>query len=150
MTTLADCPLCQGSAEDVLWRNSQLRVIAVDASDHPGFTRVIWDDHVSEMTQLRPQQRHELMQAVWAVERVQRQILQPDKVNLAALGNVVPHLHWHVIPRWAMDTHFPEPIWAEPPSRTPADQQAWHERRAAIEAQLTAYRNALQTALAAL
>lgn len=150
MTTLADCPLCQSNAEDVLWRSSQLRVIAVNDSDHPGFTRVIWNDHVSEMTELGPQQRHELMQAVWAVERVQRQILQPDKVNLAALGNVVPHLHWHVIPRWTVDTHFPEPIWAAPPSRTAADQQAWQERRAAISAQLAAYRDALQAALAVL
>jgi diadenosine tetraphosphate (Ap4A) HIT family hydrolase len=37
--------------------------------------------------------------------------LQPAKVNLAALGNVVPHLHWHVVARFAWDSHFPQPIW---------------------------------------
>jgi diadenosine tetraphosphate (Ap4A) HIT family hydrolase len=40
--------------------------------------------------------------------------MQPDKINLASLGNVVPHLHWHVIPRFADDAHFPSPIWASP------------------------------------
>jgi diadenosine tetraphosphate (Ap4A) HIT family hydrolase len=33
-------------------------------------------------------------------------------VNLASLGNITPHLHWHVIPRFADDPHFPNPIWA--------------------------------------
>jgi len=43
---------------------------------------------------------------------VLRDTLQPDKINLASLGNQVPHLHWHVIPRFADDAHFPDPIWA--------------------------------------
>jgi diadenosine tetraphosphate (Ap4A) HIT family hydrolase len=41
-----------------------------------------------------------------------REVMQPDKVNLASLGNVVPHLHWHVIPRYTDDAHFPAPVWA--------------------------------------
>jgi diadenosine tetraphosphate (Ap4A) HIT family hydrolase len=32
-------------------------------------------------------------------------------MNLASLGNVTPHLHWHVIPRFADDSHFPQPVW---------------------------------------
>jgi diadenosine tetraphosphate (Ap4A) HIT family hydrolase len=40
--------------------------------------------------------------------------MRPDKINLASLGNMTPHLHWHVIPRHAGDRHFPRPIWAEP------------------------------------
>jgi diadenosine tetraphosphate (Ap4A) HIT family hydrolase len=39
--------------------------------------------------------------------------MNPDKINLASLGNVVPHLHWHVIPRFADDAHFPSPVWAQ-------------------------------------
>jgi diadenosine tetraphosphate (Ap4A) HIT family hydrolase len=49
---------------------------------------------------------------VFAVESVLREQLDPHKINLASLGNVVPHLHWHVIPRYTDDPHFPQPIWS--------------------------------------
>ncbi len=39
-------------------------------------------------------------------------LLRPAKINLASLGNVVPHLHWHVVARFEWDSHFPQPIWA--------------------------------------
>ena len=52
------------------------------------------------------------MQAVALVEQTLREQLQPTKINLAALGNVVPHLHWHVIARFDWDSHFPAPVWA--------------------------------------
>jgi diadenosine tetraphosphate (Ap4A) HIT family hydrolase len=52
------------------------------------------------------------MAIVFAVEQVLRELLQPEKINLASLGNQVPHLHWHVIPRFSDDAHFPDPIWA--------------------------------------
>ena len=64
------------------------------------------------MTDLDGPDRALLMQAVWRVEAVMREVLQPTKINLASLGNVVPHLHWHVIPRWSDDSRFPQPIWA--------------------------------------
>jgi len=50
---------------------------------------------------------------------VLRQALGPSKINLASLGNMVPHLHWHVIARFDWDSHFPNPIWGER-RRTPA------------------------------
>jgi len=39
-------------------------------------------------------------------------VQRPDKVNLASFGNMTPHLHWHVIPRWRDDSHFPQSIWS--------------------------------------
>ena len=48
---------------------------------------------------------------VCAAERTLRRLLAPTKMNLASLGNVVPHVHWHVIPRFEDDPHFPQPIW---------------------------------------
>jgi diadenosine tetraphosphate (Ap4A) HIT family hydrolase len=51
---------------------------------------------------------------VLRTEKAIRHVMQPDKINLASLGNVVPHLHWHVIPRWRDDRHFPAPVWAAP------------------------------------
>ena len=49
----ASCPLCRAENETVLWQNSRLRVIAVnDTPAAPAFCRVIWRDHVAEMTDL--------------------------------------------------------------------------------------------------
>ena len=51
------------------------------------------------------------MQVVCQVEQLIRDVIEPHKVNLASFGNFVPHLHWHVIPRWEDDAYFPESIW---------------------------------------
>lgn len=112
------CPLCDHSGEVLLWHDAFCRVIWVEEPDYPGFCRVILNAHVKEMTDLAAADRQRFMDVVWAVERALRDELNPDKINLASLGNVVPHLHWHVIPRFAADRHFPDPIWAPP--RRPA------------------------------
>lgn len=107
------CELCDRTGGELLWRDERCRVVHVDEPGYPGFCRVIWERHVKEMTDLSDDERLHLMEVVFAVESVLREQLAPDKVNLASLGNVVPHLHWHVIPRFADDPHFPSPIWAE-------------------------------------
>ena len=105
------CELCEAEGGRLILSNEFLRVVLVDEPGFPGFTRVIWNDHVREMSDLAAGQQQRLMQTVFAVERAQRAVLAPEKVNLASLGNVTPHLHWHVIPRFADDSHFPHPIW---------------------------------------
>ncbi|MCK6390536.1 MAG: HIT family protein [Azonexus sp.] len=108
------CVLCEQQGGDVLWQSALCRVVAVDEPGYPGFCRVILNAHVREMSDLDTESRERLMRVVFGVETVVRSLYQPDKVNLASLGNVVPHLHWHVIPRWQDDRHFPDPIWALP------------------------------------
>lgn len=108
------CPLCDSSADRILWQDRDCRVIRVDDADYPGFCRVIWNAHVAEMTDLTPTQRDHLMKVVYATEQVLRELFRPHKINLASLGNMVPHMHWHVIARQRDDRHFPQPIWAEP------------------------------------
>ncbi|MGE5161198.1 MAG: HIT family protein [Betaproteobacteria bacterium] len=107
------CELCEGDGGRLVLSNEFLRVVLVDDADFPGFARVIWNDHVREMSDLAAQEQQRLMQAVFAVERAQRAVLAPAKINLASLGNVTPHLHWHVIPRFADDSHYPQPVWAQ-------------------------------------
>lgn len=108
------CELCESAGGDLLWRDECLRVVRVRDPDYPGFCRVIWQTHVKEMTDLAPADRAHFMDVVFAVERSLRALLQPDKINLASLGNMTPHLHWHVIPRFTTDRHFPNPIWGSP------------------------------------
>jgi diadenosine tetraphosphate (Ap4A) HIT family hydrolase len=53
------------------------------------------------------------MKVVFAVETAIREVMHPDKINLASLGNKTPHVHWHIIPRFKNDKHFPNSHWAE-------------------------------------
>lgn len=148
-TQPANCPLCDYLDDGrLIYRNAQLRVIDAAEPDFPGFTRVVWNTHISEMTDLSDTQRSLLMESVWKVEQVLRQQLRPNKVNVAQLGNQVPHLHWHVIPRWTADSHFPNAIWAAPAQRSPTQTQAWDKLRSEIQERVPAYHDALRQALA--
>ncbi len=118
--TQAGCELCEQEGGIPVFRNDALRVIRAQDTDHPAFYRVIWNAHVAEWTGLPPPDRSASMQAVAKVETVLRQALQPTKVNLASLGNVVPHLHWHVIARFDWDARWPAPVWA-PKNKEVAD-----------------------------
>ncbi len=133
------CPLCGEDRGLVVFRNALLRVVLIDEADYPGFARVIVNAHVREMTDLAAADRVRLLSAVFAVEAAQREVLAPDKINLASLGNQVPHLHWHVIPRYADDAHFPQPIWGQR-QRDPDPHRltSRRERLALLQANLVA------------
>ncbi len=90
----------------------KFRVVHADEAGFPAFYRVIWHDHASEFSDLDGADRAYCMEAVTVVEQCLRDILSPTKINLAALGNMVAHLHWHVIARFDWDSHFPAPVWA--------------------------------------
>ena len=109
---VAGCELCELSAPTVV-DNDKFAVILVDDANYPGFARVIWKDHVREVSDLADEDRLLLNDAVYKLELAVREVMRPLKVNVASLGNVVPHLHWHVIPRHADDAHFPAPVWAQ-------------------------------------
>jgi len=89
-----------------------IRVGGQEGLDYPGFCRVIWRSHVGEMSDLAGPDRRRLMTLVFATESALRRLYAPAKINLASLGNLVPHLHWHVIPRFRDDPNFPAPIWS--------------------------------------
>ena len=95
----------------MIWQSPLCRVVLVDDPYYPGFCRVILNRHEKEMTDLPQAESEHVMQVVFAVERVLRQLLQPEKINLASFGNMTPHVHWHVMPRFADDRHFPQPLW---------------------------------------
>jgi len=107
------CELCETSGGELIHQVELFRVVLVDDANYPGFCRVIWRDHVKEITDLNELDRMLMMDVMWQVEQVVRDVMQPEKINLASLGNMVPHLHWHVIPRYIDDAHFPAPVWAE-------------------------------------
>jgi len=121
-----DCELCGSPGGEVVWESALCRVVTVADPDYPGYCRIILHQHLREMTDLPHQDRMQLMRIVFAVESAVRRLYQPDKINLASLGNMTPHVHWHLIPRWQDDRHFPHSVWATPErinasSRRPVD-----------------------------
>ena len=121
---MTNCVLCKDELKpeegQLIWRGDDCRVILVNDPDLPGFCRVIWNRHVAEMTDLSYGERDHLMTLVFAVEEAVRHVMHPDKVNIAALGNIVPHIHWHVIPRFKDDPFFPGSAWSKKTQETKA------------------------------
>jgi len=132
---MSNCVLCKDALSpaegELIWRGDDCRVILIHDPDLPGFCRVIWNRHVSEMSELTYGERDLLMNLVFAVERAIKSTMDPFKINLASLGNQVPHLHWHVIPRYKDDAFFPNTAWSARARETPAAIIGERQKRAA-------------------
>ncbi|RIX76658.1 HIT family protein [Acidovorax cavernicola] len=130
MTAVAGCPLCDAPGGRIVFEGAKLRVIHAQEEGFPAFYRVVWRDHAAEFSDLDAADRVLCMEAVVRVEQSLRDALAPTKLNIAALGNMVAHLHWHVIARFDWDSHFPGSVWAGGQRVAPA------ERLAAVQALL--------------
>ena len=84
---------------------------------------------IREIHQLEPQDQQCLMQEITHVSRVLETAFKPDKINVAALGNMVPQLHVHIIARFSADPAWPGPVWgAVPPAAyKDGDLDVWVE-----------------------
>ena len=123
---MTNCELCTQDGGEIIFRNDFLRIVLVADADYPGFCRVICNAHIAEMTDLPIPQRSQLMMTVCKVEQAIRHVMRPDKINLASLGNMTPHLHWHVIPRYKEDKHFPQSVWGVAQREaSPAPPSGW-------------------------
>ena len=123
-----NCELCESSGGTLVWNDATCRVVQVAEPGYPGFCRVILNRHAREMTDLPAAERLHVMNVVFAVESALRRLYRPEKINLASFGNMTPHVHWHVIPRWPDDRHFPQPVWGT--AQRPGDAE-----RPAVDAQ---------------
>lgn len=66
---------------------------------------------IVEIVDLSPDDRQTLMQEIAFVSEVMQHLFNPDKLNVATLGNVVPQLHIHMIARYKTDPVWPDPVW---------------------------------------
>lgn len=123
------CPLCLASGGELVAQNEWLRIVLTDEAELPGFCRVIWQKHIAEMSDLSQEERVTLWQILHKVELVIREVMQPEKINLAALGNMVPHLHWHVVPRYRADIYYPGSPWSTPQRASDAKHLAELKQR---------------------
>lgn len=107
------CFFCNNLGGEVLYRNELYRVILVDDANYPGYLRVVLNLHLKELTDLSATDNIVVYTAVIKCEQILRQLFKPEKINLASFGNLTPHVHWHIIPRFLSDRHFPNPTWGE-------------------------------------
>lgn len=133
------CDLCKPTSHQILWQDDFCRVVLLADKDYPAYCRVELLAHIKEMTDLELLSRERLMRVVFKVETAMREIIKPDKINLASLGNKTPHLHWHIVPRFADDKHFPNSHWGE--------KMRENSQKTITEQQLNGFKMAIFSAL---
>lgn len=117
---LVDWPLCQ------------LRLI--NDQQYPWFILVPRREGARDVIDLTEVEQQQLWAESRALSHYLRQDYQPDKLNLAALGNMVPQLHLHHIARFAHDPSWPAPVWGKYPAKAYSTlqlgeiQQRWSVR----------------------
>ncbi|MBZ6068504.1 HIT domain-containing protein [Aeromonas schubertii] len=100
---LGDLPLC--------------RVLLSRDSNYPWLILVPRIDNLREIHHLAEADRQQLMRESCAVAALMEASLQPDKINIGALGNLVPQLHLHHVARFTGDAAWPGPIWGAKPAQ---------------------------------
>ncbi len=114
---MTQCPLCSKWQDEPEFRVAELErcfVILNRDQFFSGYCFVVAKDHVTELFHLEKEVRATIMEEVNAVAAAVAGAFRPDKVNYELLGNMVPHMHWHVVPRFRNDPLWPRPIWSEP------------------------------------
>ncbi len=102
------------------------RVLLAKDANYPWLILVPRRAGVSELTDLPEDEQVQLLQEIRAAATALKATVPCDKLNIAALGNMVPQLHVHVIARTRIDAAWPKPVWGAAPSRAydAADMEA--------------------------
>ncbi|MBF6599940.1 MAG: HIT family protein [Dehalococcoidia bacterium] len=111
-----------------------------------GYTIFLAKRCVPELHELPAPERSLFLDEMATVGEAVHRAFTPRKLNYELLGNGVPHLHWHLVPRYADDPKPQWPIWSNPafldaPPVTPIDAAALADLRTRARAALTAVRS---------
>jgi diadenosine tetraphosphate (Ap4A) HIT family hydrolase len=115
--TAPACRACRGewpAADAFIADCGPAKAYLHDDQFFAGWTVVVLKRHVTELYDLDARERGALMDAVSEVARALAAVYAAVKMNYALLGNQLPHIHWHVIPRAADDPIPREPVWTHP------------------------------------
>jgi len=89
--------------------------------------------HAARLDQLSTDEYDAFSRDLFAAQQAVVRAVRPGHVNIESLGNVVPHLHWHIIPRYVGDSRWGQPIWTTPLSAMPDHRLADAERATLID-----------------
>lgn len=128
----SDCKACAGT-----WPPADHRIAdcgltvayLVEDQFFPGWTVLVLKRHARELFDLTRDERSQVIEEVTAVARALAEVFQPVKINYGLLGNQLPHIHWHVVPRLAGDPAPLDAVWGV---KHEAVRLAAEELRAAI------------------
>lgn len=87
------------------------RLLLMNDSRYPWLILVPEREHAREIHDLGPDDRVRLIEEVALVSEGLTHLFEPEKINVGALGNVVPQLHVHVVARFSHDPAWPGPVW---------------------------------------
>ena len=107
----------------VVGRFALCHLLLMQDANYPWYILVPDRDNISEIYQLSPVDQQQLMQESCTLAAGLAQAYAADKINIAALGNVVPQLHVHHIVRYRHDPAWPAPIWGKMPAKPYTDEQ---------------------------
>jgi diadenosine tetraphosphate (Ap4A) HIT family hydrolase len=93
------------------------RVLAMNDASFPWLILVPRRPGATELIDLDPEQSAQLMREIGTVGRALKEETRCDKLNVAAIGNVVAQLHIHIVARRKDDALWPKPIWGAAPPR---------------------------------
>ncbi|MDA8430269.1 MAG: HIT family protein [Geobacteraceae bacterium] len=131
MSFIEECPMCHRWEDHSNLRIAELEhsfVVLNRDQFFPGYTLLFTKRHVTELFHLDQTVRAALTEEVSSVAKALHTQFQPDKINYELLGNMVPHIHWHLVPRFATDPLWPRPIWAEHHDETLLSPEGYLQR----------------------
>jgi diadenosine tetraphosphate (Ap4A) HIT family hydrolase len=100
-----------------------------------GHCQLVFDGrHACRADQLTRDEWHAFNDDLFTAQQAILHVMRPDHLNVELLGNVVPHLHWHIVPRYFGDPRWGMPIWTTPLSAMPETRLEEHDRNALIAA----------------
>jgi diadenosine tetraphosphate (Ap4A) HIT family hydrolase len=112
-----DCPFCRKLAdldappEEVVWRFPHSVAVLGPWQYYDGYCLLISRRHATELSGLNAEERRAYLVEMCLLARAVEDCYRPRKMNYELLGNQVPHLHWHLFPRYAHDTDALKPVW---------------------------------------
>lgn len=137
---MTDCIMCRRWDDEHDLRIIELQhscVILNRDQFFPGYTLLFTKQHVTELFHLDQTVRGELMEEVSRVAAALYDVFVPTKINYELLGNMVPHMHWHLVPRFTSDPLWPRPIWAESHTELILSPEEYRQRIRAIQQALS-------------
>ena len=136
---MSTCPICSKWHDDPDQRVIKLDQTLVSLNRDqffPGYCFVYTKSHVTELFHLDEKVRNQVMAEVTAVAKALYELLKPDKINYELLGNMAPHMHWHIVPRRSTDALWPRPHWSEPHQELFLDPEEYRHLAERIKAHL--------------